>query len=305
MNIGGGAKVGKYILQAALGAGAFGVVYKVVDAAGQCFALKMLKPGHDQDTWARFRKEVAIMRGIDHPHVMPVLDASEPDDEMQWFVMPLASGGSLASLIPNDRTWPEVVTIMIQAASGLAEYHSKGGIHRDIKPENLLLCDDGKVKVADFGVARCPELAGSKMTRTAIGTGPYMAPEVWDDKACQASDVYALAIVFWELVNDARHTIPAKPPRFLGSGPDFATMQNLYARMTAERHEDRPTAAQVVKELETFLAFLEKEPVPPGTAFWQGAVAGFMLAAPIALAALVVVSIASGGWAVWKLTRSA
>ena len=304
MTIGVGARVGGYVLKALLGAGTFGVVYSAVDAAGRRLAVKVLRPDHDPDSRVRFQREAAIMRGMSHPNVMSILDASGPDDEVQWLAMPWMSGGSLASLIPNDRSWEEVVGLMRQSASGLAEYHAKGGIHRDIKPENLLLDEDGTVRVSDFGVARCPGLAGSTMTRSAIGTEAYMAPEVWRNEACQASDIYALGIVFWELVNDERHTTPAKPPRLLGSGPDFATMQALYARMTAELPENRPSATQVIRELDAFLEFLRKEPDPPGVAFWHGAVAAFMVAVPAALAAVVVVTVVGGGWAAWRAMRS-
>jgi serine/threonine protein kinase len=288
-----GAQVGGYTIQAELGSGSFGTVYRVADGLGRAFAMKVLQPGLGLDALRRFWKEVKILRSLRHENLIEVLDSSSESADQPWFVMPIMAN-TLASLIPNDRSWEQVADLMRQAALGLAAYHSTGGVHRDIKPENLLLAEDGTVKVADFGIARCPAITGSTMTKSAFGTAPYMAPEVWQGGGCQESDVYALGIVFWELVNDVRHETPARPPRFLQKGPDFDSMQDLFERMTSTDPAKRPSAAAVAEQLTEFIAFLREEPEDRVVTFARGGWSALVLVTPI-LAIAAVIAILVGG----------
>jgi tetratricopeptide (TPR) repeat protein/tRNA A-37 threonylcarbamoyl transferase component Bud32 len=177
----------------------------------------------------RFKREIAIVARLAHPHILPLLDSGEAG-ELLYYVMPLVEGESLRERLERDGQLPvdEAISLTKQVASALAHAHSHGVVHRDIKPENILLTGD-QVLVADFGVAsaledRVDSRPGARLTATGIvvGTPEYMAPEqasgmVVDSRA----DQYALGCVLYEMLAGA--------PPFTG-----ATAAAIIARHVAE-----------------------------------------------------------------------
>lgn len=191
-----------------LGEGAFGEVYLCeVEGTSQKVAVKILRLPDDGNL-RRFYREVEILhREISNPYVVNLLnfnlDAAPP-----YLVMEYCEGGSLRSWVGSRRPWQQVVRVLAHAAMGLCGIHQKGGFHRDIKPDNILLAasPSGLVaKVGDFGVARIPYTDSTLMTRSAMGTPPYMAPEVlYRSPYTAAADVYSLGITGIELLTGNR-----------------------------------------------------------------------------------------------------
>jgi tetratricopeptide (TPR) repeat protein len=168
-------------------------------------ALKVLHPGLAHALGPeRFRREIEIAAGLQHPHILPVFDSGEHDG-MLWYTMPFIQGESLRDLMAREAELPleQAVQIAREVAGALDCAHAQGIIHRDIKPENILL-SGGHALVADFGIARALSEESGRLTATglAIGTPAYMSPEQGDgDRQVEArSDVYSLASVTYEML---------------------------------------------------------------------------------------------------------
>jgi len=172
---------------------------------GREVAIKLFHP-HVWDDPAfriRFRRECEALTVLEHPNVIPVLDAGESDDT-GWIVMHLARGGTLADRLAQPLHADEALAILRQVASALDAAHAEGRLHRDVKPENVLLEPDGHAWLADFGVARA---VGNTTTVPGqmIGTAAYMAPEViGGGRARPAADLYAFACMAFECLTGRR-----------------------------------------------------------------------------------------------------
>src|SRR5271166_1665451 len=190
----------RYRLVSALGTGASAHVYLAEDVSLQRHvAVKVLQPGlqTDEAFLKRFRAEARSVASLNHPHVLRVFDWGE-DADGPYLVLEYLGGGSLRDLL--DRRGPltlsQVVRIGTEAAQGLAYAHARGLVHRDVKPANLLFDDEGRVRVADFGVARAlAEAAWTEPSGAVIGTARYAAPE-----QAQGQPLDALALVLFEAV---------------------------------------------------------------------------------------------------------
>jgi serine/threonine-protein kinase len=196
----------RYLLTRPLGAGASATVYLAEDQSlRRAVAVKVLRAGvtHDESFLRRFRAEAVAVAGLNHPHVLRVFDWGEADGDA-WLVTEYLAGGSLRDLLDaRGRLSPEqTVAIGTQAAEGLAYAHAQGFVHRDVKPANLLFDDTGRVRIADFGVARA--LAEAQWTEPAeglIGTVRYTSPEQAQGRPVDGkADVYSLALVLYECV---------------------------------------------------------------------------------------------------------
>ena len=194
---------GRYEILARLGEGGMGTVWRVHDRELDVeIALKVLLSSWlgDQAMLKRFRREVIIARKITHPSVCRVFDYGEADD-LQFLTMELVSGRTLRAVLQAGPIDPDrALDILKHIAEGLAVAHEQKVIHRDLKPENVLLCDDGRVVVVDFGLARSPLVENSTVF-TIAGTRPYMSPEQLRGEAIDVrSDVFALGILGFELL---------------------------------------------------------------------------------------------------------
>jgi hypothetical protein len=194
----------RYRLVSPLGVGASAQVFLAEDVSlHRHVAIKLLHPGlaNDQSFLKRFRAEARSAAGLNHPHVARVFDWGE-DEDGPYLVLEYLSGGSLLDLFERGvrLSVPQATAVAGQAARGLAYAHARGLVHRDIKPANLLFDDEGRVRVADFGVARAlADGAWTEPAGTTVGTARYAAPEqaqglVLDGRA----DVYSLALVTFE-----------------------------------------------------------------------------------------------------------
>lgn len=196
--------IGPYAVRARIGRGAMGVVYQAVDERTNTpVALKVMAGDLDGDaeTFERFFREAHVAGKLRHRNVVTVLDSGE-DGGRLYIAMELLSGGTMAEVCQetNPLDIEDRIDVMIQVCQGLNVAHHAGVFHRDLKPANLFLCDDGRVKILDFGVAR---LVGSNMTVTGniIGTPDFMSPEqVRGQEIDSRSDIFSLGSVFYYLL---------------------------------------------------------------------------------------------------------
>jgi hypothetical protein len=224
---------------------------------------------------ARFEREARSAAALNHPGIVAVYDSGR-DADTRYIVMECVPGLSLAQLLRQRRPLAaaEAVKIATQVASALAAAHRAGIIHRDVKPGNVMVDDDLRVKVLDFGIARA--VAATSLTNTAIvlGSAPYMAPEVTrGESADERSDIYSLGCVLYEMLTGGppfsgdlgaavmhqHNTASPRPLRELNSATP-AALDALVMQMLAKQPGDRPqTASQLVDALP---ATLENRPAP-------------------------------------------
>jgi len=197
---------GRYRIESALGTGASAHVYAAWDVTLQRrVAVKLLHPGLATDAafLRRFRSEAQSAAALAHPHVLAVFDWGE-DDGAPFLVLEYLGGGSLRDMLDDGRrlSISQVVSVGIQASDGLAYAHARGFVHRDIKPANLLFDTEGRLRVADFGLARAfAEAAMTEPVGATVGTARYAAPEqALGNPVDGRADVYSLALVLYEAV---------------------------------------------------------------------------------------------------------
>ncbi len=188
-----------------LGRGGMGVVYKARQKSlNRLVAIKILPPGHERDARfaTRFAREAEMLAQLSHPHIVTIHDFGETGG-LFYLVMEFIDGPNLRDLLRQGRMDNTRALAIIPPVCDALQYaHEKGIVHRDIKPENLLLDRDGRIKIADFGIA---SLAGAEGER--CGTPPYMAPEQ-DQPAGgpvdQRADIHALGAVLYEMLTGER-----------------------------------------------------------------------------------------------------
>jgi serine/threonine-protein kinase len=201
-----GRSLGRYVVEAPIGAGGFATVYRARDAGlDRPVALKVLDPlAHRNPTTARrFVNEGRAAASLDHPAIVPVYDAGETDG-LSWLAMRLVVGESLAEAIERGRRFDdaEIDALLSRIGPALDHAHAQGVVHRDVKPSNILLesGDPARAWLADFGIAATARTAGRYTTGT-LGTAAYMAPEqARPSEVGPAADVYSLGCVAYELV---------------------------------------------------------------------------------------------------------
>jgi eukaryotic-like serine/threonine-protein kinase len=196
----------RYRLLSALGTGASAHVYLAEDVSLQRHvAVKVLQPGlaTDEAFLKRFRAEARSVASLNHPHVLRVFDWGD-DTDGPYLVLEYLGGGSLRDLLDRDirLSLSQAAQLGTEVAQGLAYAHLRGLVHRDIKPANLLFDEEGRVRVADFGVARAlAEAAWTEPAGAMIGTARYISPEAAEGKSVDGrADVYSLALVLYEAV---------------------------------------------------------------------------------------------------------
>jgi hypothetical protein len=198
--------VGRYELLGIAGRGGMAIVYVARQVElGRDVALKELAAFHlaDQDVTARFLRESRLAGSLGHPNIVTVLDAFEHDG-VPYLAMEYLERGSLRPLI-GRLTFAQAVGVLEGLLAGLAHAEERGIVHRDIKPENLLVTREGRIKIADFGIAKALSVtlqgSGLTATGTAVGTPAYMAPEQAMGQAVSPrTDLYSVGVVAFELV---------------------------------------------------------------------------------------------------------
>jgi Tol biopolymer transport system component len=276
-----GTELGPYRIEALLGAGGMGQVFKACDTRlGRAVALKVV---HERFS-ARFEREARVISALNHPHICTLYDVGALPSGSGYLVMELVEGETLAAKLKKGKlTIPQTLQYGAQVAEALAEAHAKGIVHRDLKPANIMLAKRG-VKVLDFGIAKSQEDETLTASRVAVGTPAYMAPEQRAGRDCDTrTDIYALGLVLHEMATGRRPSEDASAA--LRSLPE--RLAHVIGRCLEPDPESRwQSARDVSAELEW-----AREPEPtttaaqPGRRWWTATAIIFVLAA-------------LGGWAI-------
>ncbi|HYV62507.1 MAG TPA: serine/threonine-protein kinase, partial [Bryobacteraceae bacterium] len=209
-----GTQLGVYQIEAVLGEGGMGTVYRAVDTKlNRPVAIKVLSDElADASARRRFQREAQMASSLNHPHIVTVHDAGEFEGR-QYLVTEFVDGGTLKDWArAQKRSWREVVELLIGVADGLATAHAAGILHRDVKPQNVLVTKSGYAKLADFGLAKLGEPStpeGETRTLTegitqpglVVGTVAYMSPEQAAGQRVDArSDVFSFGVLLYEML---------------------------------------------------------------------------------------------------------
>jgi len=220
---------GRFVLEEPrIGAGGFADVYRAVDrkhaeAGAPLVAVKLLRDVQsvDPESIRRFKRELRLLEGLEHPNVIPILGHGETAEDGVWYAMPLAQGSLSAYIEEIDGNPAEILDVMRQVSAGLAYVHARDIFHRDLKPGNILLTENGGWALSDFGLAVEAERKTTVLTstlRAGLGSWWYTAPEQWKAarSANHLSDIYSLGKVLQELVTGeppVNNEMPAGPLR--------------------------------------------------------------------------------------------
>ncbi len=193
-----------------LGQGGMGAVYKARQKQlDRLVALKILPPevGRGLTFAERFTREARSLAKLNHPHIVSVYDFGQTKDGLFYFIMEFVDGTDLRRVMQAGQLSPaKALAIVPQICDALQFAHEEGIVHRDIKPENILLDKKGRVKIADFGLAKLVDRPATVYTLTRagqkMGTPHYMAPEQIEhpDRVDHRADIYSLGVVFYEML---------------------------------------------------------------------------------------------------------
>lgn len=293
---------GRYRLESMLGIGGMGVVYRATDLTLEVpVALKLLRPELAQRAGAfeRFRDELLLARQVSSPRVVRIHDLAQHEE--RWLIsMDFVEGCSLDQHLEASGALPveDALRITRQLAEGLGAAHDKGVVHRDLKPANVLLDQQGRAFITDFGVARSLATSGLTQSGTLVGTPDYLSPEQARGGPLDArSDLYALGLILYEmlagtpafsggtLAESLAQRIVRPPPPVTTHRDDVpAWLVRLLDRLL------RPRPSQRLQSAAEVIAAIDQRKVPRDSRPAWSRFRGWGLAATLALAA------AAGAW---------
>ncbi len=255
--------IGKYEIQGEVGRGGMGVVYKGFDraiarnVAIKAIAKSTLDPEDLKYVMGRFRHEAQAVGRLAHPRIVQIFDYGE-DDQIAYIVMELVNGKTLQQHLRQGDTYEirESGEIIRQLLDGMGHAHAAGVVHRDIKPSNILINNDGRIKISDFGIART-EASGLTQAGDVLGTLHYMAPEQFLGGETDAlADLYSIGVIAYELLAGRKPfngnnvqamqqvlNQPAENPSRLNAGLS-PLMDRVLQKALAKKREDRFQSAR-------------------------------------------------------------
>ncbi len=285
-----GENVGPYRILEQLGQGGMATVYKAYHAAlDRYVAIKVLHPAFTQDPnfLSRFQREARVVAKLEHPNIVPVYDFSEHEGQ-PYLVMKFIQGETLKARLARGPISQEEVLRVVEAIGAALSYaHEKGILHRDIKPSNVILADDGRIYLADFGLARIAQAGESTLSSDMLlGTPQYISPEqaLGKPDLDEGTDIYSFGVVLYELVvgkvpysADTPYSIihdhiytPLPLPRRINPEVPEAVERVLLKALAKDRADRYPDVNNLVKAFrEAYSAQLIQPPVtvtqPTGT----------------------------------------
>ena len=245
-----------------LGRGGMGVVYKARQKSlNRLVAIKILAPERESELRfaERFAREAELLAKLNHPHIVTIHDFGEIGG-LFYLVMEFVDGVNLRDLLRDGKLEPKQALAIVPPICEALQYaHAKGIVHRDIKPENLLLDREGRIKIADFGIAGLVGAGGEN-----IGTPPYMAPEQRGNstEVDSRADIYALGVVLYEMLTGER---PGKD--IIAPSRKFSIdvrLDELVLRALEKEPEKRyQTAGEFMTVVNAVTAACQQEPESP------------------------------------------
>jgi TonB family protein len=267
--------IGRYEVQDALGYGAMGAVYKAFDPlikrtlAIKTIRLDIPRASPEYKTFLeRFNREARISGTLSHPNIVTLYDIGEAPGGTPFLAMEYVQGETIGHAIERGVKFEpmRVVGLVTQVASALDHAHSKGIVHRDVKPSNLILFENDRVKVTDFGIAK---LAGAELTQAGqlLGTPSYMSPEqAMGEKLDGRSDIFSLGVCAFEMLSGEQpfpgnnvtsilyklvHVDPVEPANLKMHGLIPEKWHEVFGKVLAKKPAGRyQTAAEFVRDLE-------------------------------------------------------
>ncbi len=264
-------KLGKFQIRRELGKGAMGVVYEGFDPMiERIVAIKTIRPeqleGEDAaEQLARFRREAQAAGRLTHPNIVAIYDFGE-DAGTTYIAMEFVKGRELQDVLEKSERFQmhDVVRIMDQLLEALGHAHANGVVHRDVKPANIIILGDGKVKVADFGIAR---VESSNLTQAGmvLGTPSYMSPEQFMGQTVDGrSDLFSAGVILYQLLTGEKpftgsvttimHKVlqeqPLPPSTLNVQVPKAfdAVMQKALAKRPDERYQTARDFAEAIRK---------------------------------------------------------
>lgn len=197
---------GRYRIEASLGDGGMGAVYRARQlSAGRDVAIKLLHSvlSSDGDTVERFETEARAIANLRHPNTLRLIDVGRLEDDRLFIVTELIEGKTLAGFVNDGPSLPRVLALLQQGADALSEAHERGIVHRDLKPSNVMVERVGTTDVAkilDFGIAKLADQPKVTATGAIFGTPAYMSPEQANgDPVDHRTDIYSLGVMLYEI----------------------------------------------------------------------------------------------------------
>ena len=252
-----------------VGQGGMAAVYKAKQPAlDRYVALKILRPQTTEDpSFAeRFSREARALARLNHPNIVAVYDFGRAGD-LPYLVMEYVGGSTLRQVVRAGKLSPrETLDIVVQICEALQFAHDQGVVHRDIKPENILLDQSGRVKIADFGIAKVLHPAAHDLSLTGakevVGTAHYMAPEQFErpQTVDHRADIFSLGVVFYELLTGELPLGKFAPPSQKRSAD--VRLDPVVLRALEKEPERR---YQQANEVKTRVEAIAREPAPGAT----------------------------------------
>ncbi len=320
-----GSQVGPYRIEALLGHGGMGVVYRALDTnLNRPVAVKFLSKDVANPTLRhRFQREAQTVSSLNHPHILTVHDAGEWEGR-QYLVTEFVDGGTLKDWVAREKPgWRQTIELLSGVADGLAAAHEAGILHRDIKPDNILVAKNGYAKLGDFGLAKMEAPAQDNLTRTLtegqtrpgviLGTVVYMSPEQAAGHSLDArSDIFSFGVVLYELLARRRpfdrtsdvetlHAVMHDAPPVLATlCPDVpAGLQMAVEKALEKDPADRyQSMRDMLVDLRRASRTSSETPIPRKPPFWARPWAW-------AVAVVVIALVAGAGWMLFRARPAA
>jgi serine/threonine protein kinase len=275
--------IGRYEILRELGRGAMGVVYSAIDPLiGRLVAIKtisldnMEEGNHREELTQRLYREAQSAGGLSHPGIITIHDVGEKGKNA-YIVMELVEGDNLEAILNSGAPQHSstLLVVLRKTAEALDYAHGKGIIHRDIKPSNIMICRDGAVKIADFGIAKLSASASMTQSGFVLGTPSYMSPEQARGQAVDSnSDQFSLAVVAYRMLTGRLPfegpTLTAILAKILWEEPEYSNagldplLQSIFKKALSKNPQLRfANCMEFVQELEN--AYVQiKSPLPSG-----------------------------------------